>query len=146
MKIHSILMSVLCVIAMSGTAVAAQESTDLTGVWQLAERVCSSGAPVLDQFLPGRDVVEMTFQKNSFRAFSDINGCLVNSSGYYEVRGPYLTMDIIRQVSSCSRDRGTGRQTYNFTQRGDDLRVDIGPVNGGPCPSGDIYSLSYWRL
>lgn len=119
---------------------------NILGEWQVVSRSCSSGMPVRDGFVPGRDTVEISFREDSFRTFTDVAGCVVNSSGYYEQNGHYLTLDIRKQTSTCRGNLFNARMTYRYAVRGNQLRVDMGPVDGGACPYGDIFSVYYSRL
>lgn len=119
----------------------------LEGQWEIQNRYCYSGAPVRDAFVPGRDTMELSFRKNEFRSFSDVQGCIGYSAGDYDVRRGHLTMYIQKQVSTCSRDRFVGSATYPIELRPNRLTVTIGPIGyGGPCPQGDSLAVVYRRF
>lgn len=124
----------------------ADSSEAIKSTWEIKNRYCYSGAPVRDNFVMGRDTMELTFRDKSFRSFSDVQGCIGYSAGDYEINGQQITMFIDKQISTCSRERFVGVVTYPFQLTKDRLTITLGPIGyGGPCPQGDSLAVVYTR-
>ena len=118
----------------------------IEGSWTLSEITCSSGAPALGQFVPGRDRYEVTFHKETYSSITDIGACSSWSQGTYDVTEGFLNMLVQRAGSNCGPVQG-GRFTYAIGKITDEgFQLTMGPVSGGTCPRGDYIRQNYTKI
>lgn len=123
-----------------------QQPLSIQGNWTMTSRRCLSGAPVLDRYIPGRDIVEINFEKRNYHSHSRINGCDYWSSGKYRITETNVYYSNIRGASNCGpvNVRSHDQNRYVKTQE-NEIKFFSGPfvVGPAPCPMGDTLEFTY---
>jgi len=123
-----------------------QQPVSIQGKWTMVSRRCLSGAPVLDRYIPGRDIVEINFEERNYHSHSRINGCDYWSSGKYRLTETNVYYSNIRGASNCGpvNVRSHDQNRYVKTLE-NEIKFFSGPfvVGPAPCPMGDILEFTY---
>jgi hypothetical protein len=122
------------------------EISNIQGKWTMANRRCLSGAPVLDRYIPGRDLVEITFEERNYQSHSRINGCDYWSTGKYKNNESMIFYSNIRGASNCGPVNVRSRDQNAYQMINEKiLKFFSGPfvLGPAPCPIGDTLEFTY---
>ena len=142
-----------CVFWVGGMALSAFGNTPVApatpvmdGVWTMTDHQCSSGAHPWDHFNPQIDRLEARFVSDTYSIVNQVDNCTAWSNGHYALRGHVISLSVEQASSNCGPVQGTGNFTYpiHFDDV-DTFTIDIGPVQGGVCPAGDLVEDTYQR-
>lgn len=124
------------------------EMSYFQGKWTMKARRCLSGAPVLDRYIPGRDIIEISFEEKNYHAHSRINGCDYWSSGKYKYNETHVYFSNIKGASNCGpiNVRNSDQNRY-LVINDHEMKFFSGPfvVGPAPCPMGDILEFTYHK-
>jgi hypothetical protein len=115
------------------------------GKWKLVDRSCSSGYPVRDNFIFGRDQMTIEFNHHRYSAKTRIDYCTYWADGNYDVSDDVVFFSNIRGASDCGGYRPAPRQSVRYEVVGDELRFFARVGSPGPCPYGDFLENVFVR-
>lgn len=118
----------------------------IEGKWVLKSRRCSSGLPVRDGFIDGRDMSVLTFYHGNYDGHTRVGGCHYWVSGHYNHNGDMLTVFDLVGASNCNNQPPASRDSAMIRLNENTLKIYSQPMQqGGACPARDILEIEFIR-
>lgn len=109
------------------------------GHWEVVSRSCSSGAPVRDNFLVGRDSIMLSFFNGQYDGKTQVGPCTIWVTGNYTTKDNTLRVFNLSGASNCQPQPTFSPITNFFSVNDKELRIYMSTNGyGSSCPAGDM--------